>query len=118
MFGMCIYLALSLIYQTNQKTMKTINELKSNLTELEFEMLVSISKCYNFYNNRCYNEKLTSREKGVIGNLVKKGLVYDAFEVGFPEEKQGNFYPDPIVLETFGIDLYGDAKKWSIENIK
>ena len=97
--------------------MKTINELKSNLTELEFAMLVEISSCYNFYNNRCYNEKLTAKQKGIIGNLVKKGLVYDSFEFGFPEEKQGNFYPEAIVLEAFGIDLYGDAKEWSIDKV-
>ena len=108
-----------LLYKQTQKLkiMKTINELKSNLTNLEFDMLVSISKCYNFYNNRCYNEKLTSKEKGIVGSLVKKGLIYDSFEFGFPDEKQGNFYPDPIVLEAFGIEEYGDAKGWSIEKV-
>lgn len=97
--------------------MKTINELKLNLTELEFKMLVEIASCYNFYNNRCYNEKLTPKEKGIVGNLVKKGLIYDSFEFGFPEEKQGNFYPEPIVLEIFEIDMYGDAKGWSIDKL-
>ena len=99
--------------------MKTINDLKLNTTELEFKMLVEISSYYDFYNNRCYNEVLTAKEKGIVGSLVKKGLIYNSFEdkADFPDEKQGNFYPADIILEIFGIEYYGSAIGWSIDKI-
>jgi hypothetical protein len=88
--------------------MKTINELKSNLTELEFEMLESIVSYYSFDDNVCYQEKLTASQKGIIGSLVKKQLVYDSFndmhnELGY---ENSNFFPSDLVLDIYGLQHY------------
>lgn len=88
--------------------MKTINELKSNLTELEFAMLESIVGAYTFDNNVCYDCELTPSEKGVVGSLVKKELIYDSF--GDMHNEQGyensNFFPADFILDIYGLKHY------------
>ena len=66
---MCIYL-----YFINQKT----NNMKT-ITQKELKMLLNI---YNEQNtDSCGNYTVeTNQEKGLIGSLVKKGLVYDSYE--------------------------------------
>jgi hypothetical protein len=67
-----------------------------SLTELENEMLSVIVKSYDSEDNICFQRTLTQSEKGVIGSLVKKELVYDSCN-GIEED--GNFFPSENVLE-------------------
>ena len=86
--------------------MKTINELNATLTTLEIEMLEKIVKSYDLDCNICYQVSLTPSQKGVVGSLIKKGLIYDSFE---SEEGQGynsNFFPSDLVLDIYGLEHY------------
>tara|TARA_R110000868_G_scaffold232575_1_gene486110 strand:+ start:229 stop:483 length:255 start_codon:yes stop_codon:yes gene_type:complete len=84
--------------------MKTINELKSNLTELEFTMLESIVGAYNINNNICYDYKLTASEKGIVGNLIKKELIYDSCDLTIG--LKSNFFPADLILDIYGLEHY------------
>ena len=84
--------------------MKTINDLKLNLTELEFKMLESIVGAYYISNNICYDCKLNASEKGIIGNLVKKELVYDSSDLTIG--LKSNFFPSELVLDIYGLEHY------------
>jgi hypothetical protein len=91
--------------------MKTIQDLKNELTDLEFTMLDNIVGYYDMLNNTCYNYKLTTTEKGVVGSLVKKGFVYDSFG-NFQDDlaqdmPKGNFFPNDVVLDAYGLPYYG-----------
>jgi len=74
-----------------------------DLTALEIEMLNVIVKCYDEDDNICYQAKLTPSQKGVIGSLVKKGLIYDSFEDMEGSGYDGNFFPSEEILEAAGI---------------
>jgi len=82
------------------------NELKNQLTEMEFTMLEKIVSYYTFDDNVCYMQKLTSSQKGVIGSLVKKGLVYDSFEGICEEGYTGNWFPSDEVLDLYKLEHY------------
>ena len=86
--------------------MKTLNDLKSKLTEKEFSTLKMIVNCYDKYDNICYDGKLTASEKGIFGSLVKKGLIYDSFEDMNNEDGNSNFFPSYSVLDIYGIEHY------------
>ena len=86
--------------------MKTINDIKNQLTDLEFSMLENIVGCYDMRDNMCYDCKLTATEKGVMGSLVKKGLVYDSFS-NMPDYPKGNFFPSEDVLDIYALPYYG-----------
>ena len=87
--------------------MKTLQELKSQLTENEFQMLDEIVGWYDFDCNLCFTKKLTSSEKGTIGSLVKKGLVYDSFEDEMGEGyESSNFFPSDAVLDIYNMRHY------------
>lgn len=88
--------------------MKTIAELKSTLTEKEFTMLETIVSCYHMLDNICYDDKLSPSEKGVVGSLVKKGLIYDSFEDMHHEDgySQSNFFPSTVILDLYGLEHY------------
>lgn len=88
--------------------MKTLTDLKGQLTELEFNTLEMIVNCYDMYNNICYDDKLTPSEKGVFGSLVKKGLIYDSFEDMHHETgySQSNFFPSERILDIYGLEHY------------
>jgi hypothetical protein len=85
--------------------MKNLQELKETLTSLEFEMLNKIVKSYDMRNNICYDYKLTPKEKGIVGNLVKKGLVYDSFIDMHDEDgyENSNWFPSDLVLDINGL---------------
>ena len=93
--------------------MKTINDIKNELTDLEFSMLENIVGHYDMHDNICYNYKLTATEKGVMGSLVKKGLVYDSFgnfqaDLDLAQDMpKGNFFPNEDVLNVYGLPYYG-----------
>jgi hypothetical protein len=72
-----------------------------DLTALENEMLNEIVAFYDEDDNICYQQKLTPSQKGVIGSLVKKGLIYDSYN-GVDEES--NFFPSEEVLIAAGIE--------------
>ena len=72
-----------------------------SLTELETEMLSVIVKCYDSEDNICFQRTLTQSEKGVMGSLVKKELVYDSCN---GVEEDGNFFPSENVLEYLGLN--------------
>ena len=75
-----------------------IQELQT-LTELELNMLQQIVDCYDETDNICYDCKLTTQEKGIVGSLVKKGLVYDS-RVDYDNKKsQSNFFPIDEAIE-------------------
>ena len=86
--------------------MKTINDIKNQLTDLEFSMLENIVGCYDMRDNICFDYKLTATEKGVMGSLVKKGLVYDSFS-NMPDYPKGNFFPSEDVLDIYALPYYG-----------
>jgi hypothetical protein len=88
--------------------MKNYIELKNefNLTELEGILLWEIVKEFSHLNNVCYDYKLTNVEKGIIGSLTKKGLVYDSFKGTDLEIEGSNFFPNEIVLKFCGLQLY------------
>lgn len=83
--------------------MITKKRLKSDLTKGEFDMLKTIVDLYDPVDNLCYSRELTPSEKGVIGSLVKRGLVYDSFKgiEGYPS----NFFPSEDVLMAFGVEV-------------
>jgi len=93
--------------------MKTINDIKNELTDLEFSMLDNIVGNYDMLNNTCYNYKLNATEKGVVGSLIKKGLVYDSFgnfqaDLDLAQDMpKGNFFPNDLVLDAYGLSYYG-----------
>lgn len=64
------------------------------LTKKESILLEEIFGMYDEDSNTCFTRQLTPEEKGVIGSLVKKKLVYDSFE---GESTEGydrhNFFP-------------------------
>lgn len=70
-----------------------------NLTELESAMLAQIVKCYDPEDNICFQKSLTNSEKGIIGSLVKKGLVYDSYN---GVDVESNFFPSEEVLDCAG----------------
>ena len=74
-----------------------------DLTALEIEMLNVIIGCYDADDNICYQAKLTPSQKGVIGSLVKKGLIYDSFDEMQGEEYDGNFFPSEQIMIAAGI---------------
>jgi hypothetical protein len=84
--------------------MTTINELKANLTNLEFQMLELITGAYDINNNICYDCKLSASEKGIIGNLIKKELVYDSCDLTIG--LKSNFFPSDLVLDIYGLEHY------------
>jgi hypothetical protein len=86
--------------------MTTINELKASTTELEFEMLSKIVGYYTFDDNICYAESLTASEKGIVGSLVKKRLVYDSFISETAKGYKSNFFPADEVLDVYGLEHY------------
>ena len=86
--------------------MKTLQELNATLTTLEIEMLSEIVSYYTFDDNVCYQQPLTASQKGVVGSLVKKGLVYDAFVSEDSEGYESNFFPCDEVLDIHGLKHY------------
>ncbi len=88
--------------------MKTIEELKSALTEKEFTMLELIVSCYHMLDNICYDDELSPSEKGVVGSLVKKGFIYDSFVDMHHEDghEKSNFFPATIILDIYGLEHY------------
>jgi hypothetical protein len=88
-------------------TITTIQDLKSNLTKKEFAMLEEIVGFYSFDDNLCYTEPLTPSQKGVVGSLVKKGLVYDSFEGMYDDGYQdANWFPSEEVLDLYKLEHY------------
>ena len=86
--------------------MKTVQQLNETLTTLENQMLSEIVSSYTFDDNICYNQPLTTKEKGVIGSLVKKGLIYDSFISENAEGYDSNFFPSDEVLDIYGLKHY------------
>lgn len=89
--------------------MKTIEDIKNELTEAEFSMLELIINEYNPQDVVCYDKRLTPSQKGIIGSLVKKNMVYDSY-AGWghddPDHQEGNWYPSDNVLNVYGLPLY------------
>ncbi len=54
--------------------------MKPTLSQLEYDLLTEIISCEDEDCNICFDRQLTPSEKGVMSSLVKKDLVYDAFE--------------------------------------
>jgi hypothetical protein len=86
--------------------MKTLQELHAKLTTSEIEMLSEIVGYYTFDDNVCYQQPLTSSQKGVLGSLIKKGLVYDSFISESGEGYESNFFPCDEVLDIYGLKHY------------
>ena len=93
-------------YHLKPITMKTISDIKSQLTENEFSMLELIISEYNHKDVVCYTHRLTPSQKGIIGSLVKKDIVYDSYE-GFghddPDHQEGNWFPSYDVVQAYGL---------------
>ena len=88
--------------------MKNLSLLQSqyNLTELENSMLISIIENYTFDDNECYTFSLSNSEKGIVGSLVKKGLVYDSYAGTDLANNGSNFFPLENVLDFCGLQHY------------
>lgn len=83
--------------------MRTLTELFESMTLREFSMLETIVSFYDENNNICYDSELTNQKKGIVGSLVKKGLVYDSFENMNDTQghNKGNWFPSYEVLMAF-----------------
>lgn len=88
----------------NHTHMKNLQE-KFSLTELESNMLNEVVSRYEFTDNICFRQKLSSQEKGIIGSLVKKGLIYDSI-IDADGHDEGNFFPSDDVLDFFELEHY------------
>ena len=78
-----------------------MNQELQSLTELELKMLKKIVDCYDESDIVCYDSKLTAQEKGIVGSLIKKGLIYDS-RIGYENGKsQSNFFPMDEAIEFF-----------------
>lgn len=88
--------------------MENLAQLKStfNLTDLENSMLTAIIEYYEFDDNECYMKNLSNSEKGIVGSLVKKGLVYDSFAGTDLATNGSNFFPAENVLDFCGLQHY------------
>ena len=87
--------------------MKTINDIKTQLTDLEFQSLTNVINDYDFQDIVCYTNRLTPSEKGVFGSLVKKGMIYDSYAgMGDDDYQEGNWFPSHKVIEAFGLPEY------------
>ena len=73
--------------------MTTLNKV---LTPLEIEMLVEIMECENDGVGMGYSEYdgtgLTPTQKGVLGSLVKKEMVYDSYENYDEDDGEGQMW--------------------------
>jgi len=85
--------------------MKTIQDIKESLTKTEFSFLETVVGRYNPLEIVCYQYRLTPSEKGIVGSLVKKGLIYDSYAQMVDDEihTQGNWYPSYQVLQAYGL---------------
>ena len=81
-------------------------QLKFNLTDLETAMLTTIVQYYRFDDNECYMTNLSNSEKGIIGSLVKKQLVYDCYADTDLASNGSNFFPEGSVLDFCGLQHY------------
>ena len=59
----------------NEQTMKNLN-----LTDLEKSTLQEVCFAMSQDNYSEYQEVYSAQEKGLLGSLIKKGLVYDAYK--------------------------------------
>lgn len=68
-----------MVNKTERHSLKTETLVMKTITKKELEILSSV---YDYQNtDSCGNFKVeTNEEKGVIGSLVKKELVYDSYE--------------------------------------
>lgn len=83
-------------------------QLRKELTAKEFSLLDKIAKMYDSFDNHCWvvkQQQITPSQKGVLGSLVKKGLVYDSFadERRMDSSYTHNYFPTGQVLDAFGI---------------
>jgi len=80
------------------------HDITIGLTDLELSLLESIVRIYisEVEENGdivCFTREMTAPEKGVIGSLVKKGMIYDMSLVS--GQNRHNFYPTNIVLDSY-----------------
>lgn len=68
--------------------------------------------------NLCFTRKLANNEKGAIGSLVKKGLIYDSFadmadmaDMGGGYERH-NYFPTEAGLEALDTAYDWVAPEW------
>ena len=89
--------------------MKTIQDIKNQLTEGEFDMLQLIVSEYDSKDIACYTKRLTDSQKGIVGSLVKKGVIYDSYD-GFgsddSDHQKGNWFPEDAVIEAYGLPAH------------
>jgi hypothetical protein len=87
--------------------MTTISDIKTQLTDLEFQSLTNVLNDYDYRDIICYTNRLTPSEKGVFGSLVKKGMIYDSYAgMGDDGYEEGNWFPSGEVIEAFGLPEY------------
>jgi Mg/Co/Ni transporter MgtE len=89
--------------------MNTIENIKSQLTENEYNMLNLILSEYESTDVSCYTKRLTDSQKGIVGSLIKKGMVYDAYEgisSDDSDHNKGNWFPEDHVIEAFGLPAH------------
>jgi len=89
-----------------QLIMNTINDIKNQLTDKEFQSLTQILNAYDPKDVACYTERLTRSEKGIFGSLVKKKMIFDSYEgMGDDDDdhQEGNWFPSYKVIEAFGL---------------
>jgi hypothetical protein len=72
------------------------NDKNKKLTDLEIKVLGMVSRSQIEDNFSEYDSVSSPSEKGILGSLVKKGLVYDAREM-----EQGDDYMYCLTTEGF-----------------
>ena len=87
------------------RVMKTIEDIKNELTDKELEMLLLVIEAYEPKDVSCYTKRLTASQKGIVGSLVKKEMLYDSYADfdSIEIHSKGNWFPTEEVLEAFGL---------------
>jgi len=75
-----------------------------DLTELELRFLENVVATYisEVEENGdvvCFTREMSSSEKGIVGSLVKKGMIYDMSLIS--GHNKHNFYPTNAVLDIY-----------------
>jgi hypothetical protein len=81
--------------------------MKNILTQLEIKVITKVANCQDECNYTCFSAlAITNEEKGALGSLVKKGLVWDCSDYGAYEQKQSPM----MVLTDKGFDACSELK--------
>jgi hypothetical protein len=76
----CVEKEITLALSSVKKTIKNDKPMKKSLTQTEVEVLANVAALQVEDNYSEYTSVKSNEEKGILGSLVKKGLIYDCYE--------------------------------------